>query len=223
MKESSSSDLYLRFEAVARHFGWSIRQLSVTLELPSPQVFYDLKSGKLQSVSRKILESLKRNLPEVSAAWILTGEGEMLRSAAEPAVKGETSPNHCADVVGRLMHYLEQTGSNKSRFERQVGLSNGFISHMSSQITFAALAKIASGAPDLNLGWLFSGVGPMFITTEPVIPEGEQQARDHDNARHREIVDIQQLIDDLRQDKERLLKEKAELWEMYKSAIAAAK
>ncbi|MBQ3814161.1 MAG: hypothetical protein II841_11460 [Bacteroidales bacterium] len=59
-----------------------MRQLSAKLELPSPQVFYDLKSGKLQGVSRNVLELLKKNLPEVSAAWILTGEGAMLAAPA---------------------------------------------------------------------------------------------------------------------------------------------
>lgn len=99
MKEDPPSDLYLRFEAVAKHFGWSIRQLSAKLELPSPQVFYDLKSGKLQSISRKVLELLKKNLPEVSAAWILTGEGDML--VAPPAGNTQViGSNHGTAING---------------------------------------------------------------------------------------------------------------------------
>lgn len=216
-----------RIAEIANQEGISITKLEQTLGASQGVFSRALRNNT--DIQAKWIEKIIENYPQYRIEWLITGKGDMIKPADNAKPQETATAEHIEsgysseEVVSRLMHYLEQTGSNKSRFERQVGLSNGFISHMSSQITFAALAKIASGAPDLNLGWLFSGVGPMFITTEPVIPEGEQQARDHDNARHREIVDIQQLIDDLRQDKERLLKEKAELWEMYKSAIAAAK
>lgn len=72
--------LYQRIEAIARHTGQSMRQLSVALGLSSPQSFYDIKSGKVQSVSRKILEAIKQNIPGINTAWLITGEGEMLAS-----------------------------------------------------------------------------------------------------------------------------------------------
>lgn len=78
MGDDQKTILYDRIERVADYYGKSMRQLSVMLGLSSPQTFYDIKSGKIQSISRKILEKARTNLPEINASWLLTGEGEML-------------------------------------------------------------------------------------------------------------------------------------------------
>lgn len=62
-------------------------------------------------------------------------------------------------VPMRLREYLASIKSNNSRFEKQCGLYNGFVKDMDTQITFESLSKIATYAPDLDLGWLFSGLG----------------------------------------------------------------
>ena len=51
------------------------------LGLKSPQVFYDIKSGKTQGLSRKLLEAIQEKLPDINSVWLLTGEGEMLKTS----------------------------------------------------------------------------------------------------------------------------------------------
>ena len=80
MMESKKVGVYDRIELVAEYYGKSLRQVSIMLGLPSPQVFYDIKSGKVRKVSEKILEKVKENLPENNTSWLVTGEGDKLKN-----------------------------------------------------------------------------------------------------------------------------------------------
>ncbi len=73
-------------------------------------------------------------------------------------------------VPMRLREYLASIKSNNSRFEKQCGLYNGFVKDMDTQITFESLSKIATYAPDLDLGWLFSGLGQEHKTPVKTAP-----------------------------------------------------
>lgn len=71
----------------------------------------------------------------------------------------------CIDGVrDRLQDYLASQGLNNRSFERKCNLYNGFVKDIDSKITFESLAKIGGSCPNLNLGWLFSGLGRMLIT-----------------------------------------------------------
>lgn len=79
------NDVYDRVEQVAQHYNLSLLALSKRLDLKNAQVFYDLKSGKIQGISRTLLDSFKKNLPNVNTSWLLTGDGEMIiRPNADP-------------------------------------------------------------------------------------------------------------------------------------------
>lgn len=79
-----TGDIYTRFESIANHYGLTIRGLSARLGLKTPQVFYDIKSGKVKGMSSNLLEKFKNNLPEISISWLQTGEGEMLAKRRIP-------------------------------------------------------------------------------------------------------------------------------------------
>lgn len=66
-------------------------------------------------------------------------------------------------IRSRLQEYLLHEALNNKTFEERCGLYNGFVRAMDTKITFESLAKIANACPNLNLGWLFSGVGEMLI------------------------------------------------------------
>ena len=65
------------------------------------------------------------------------------------------------DVKARLQKYISSEDLNNSRFEKKCGLYNGFVKDMDSKITYESLAKIGASCPNLDLGWLFSGIGTM--------------------------------------------------------------
>ena len=73
-------------------------------------------------------------------------------------------------IRDRLKEYLDAEGLNNRRFEQKCGLYNGFVKDLDTKIKFESLAKIAEGCPNLNLGWLFSGLGRMRIEDEPISP-----------------------------------------------------
>lgn len=81
MQEKTQTAIYQRFTQIANFYNVSLRKLSEILELKSPQVFYDMKAGKVQGVSRVLLESVREKLPGVNDVWLLTGDGEMMKDA----------------------------------------------------------------------------------------------------------------------------------------------
>ena len=83
-------------------------------------------------------------------------------------MRKEASDFDIVQIRARLQEYFAHESLNNSRFEKQCGLYNGFVKDLDSQIKFESLAKIGAGCPNLNLGWLFSGVGNMLVGPEPV-------------------------------------------------------
>lgn len=67
----------------------------------------------------------------------------------------------------RLQEYLASEHLNNRRFEEKCGLYNGFVRALDTKISFESLAKIGGQCPNLNLGWVFSGVGDMIIHQKP--------------------------------------------------------
>lgn len=82
----------------------------------------------------------------------------------------------------RLLKFaLDFAGLGTTAFEDKCGLSHGAIGTIKVKgPSVEVLAKISSAFPELNLHWLITGVGPMFL------PKGEKnlvpQNDIHDNA-----------------------------------------
>lgn len=60
-------------------------------------------------------------------------------------------------VKERLTKYLEYKGISQSRFEKSLGMSNGYVNNIRMSITPDKLQKIALSYPDLNIAWLMIG------------------------------------------------------------------
>lgn len=66
-------------------------------------------------------------------------------------------------VKDRLYEFLKAKNLKASAFERTCGLSNGFCSKVSDNITDGTLSLIGNAFPNLNLTWLKTGEGEMII------------------------------------------------------------
>lgn len=89
-----------------------------------------------------------------------------------------------SSVKQRLVKFINAKGLTKQRFERLVGLSNGYVANIQKSITHKKLEDISRVFPDLNPAWLLVGEGPMLrtpqdnkvivdvstATTPPIIP-----------------------------------------------------
>lgn len=65
-------------------------------------------------------------------------------------------------VKERLISYIAFLGIGQGRFEKECGLSNGYVNNIRKSITPEKLQQIALHYPQLNTGWLITGEGPML-------------------------------------------------------------
>lgn len=62
----------------------------------------------------------------------------------------------------RVMKLIDALGLAKSEFERNCGLSNGYVNSMKNTIGTKGLEKILSRYPQVSKSWLIFGEGEMF-------------------------------------------------------------
>lgn len=74
---------------VAEYTGLSFNKLAKEIGLTSPQTFYDIKAGK-HGISKELAEKIHARYLNINEAWLLTGNGEML--------KGEVQYVECEEV-----------------------------------------------------------------------------------------------------------------------------
>lgn len=65
-------------------------------------------------------------------------------------------------VKQRLIQFIKYKGIGQGKFEKAVGLSNGFVNNIRVSITPEKLQKIALYYPELNKSWLLTGEGEML-------------------------------------------------------------
>jgi hypothetical protein len=65
-------------------------------------------------------------------------------------------------VKERLQAFLDYSNIQQARFERKVGLSNGFVNNIGKSIRGDSLFKISNAYPELSKSWLMLGEGKMF-------------------------------------------------------------
>lgn len=80
-------------------------------------------------------------------------------------------------VKDRLVAFIKHKGLSQSRFEKSVGLSNGFVNNISKGIGADKLQRILCVYPDLNSDWLLNGVGDMVISKEQFFDKNNTRPR----------------------------------------------
>lgn len=82
---------YQRIEQLLKHLNMSARALALALGLKNPQIFYDIKAEKC-GISKELAIKIQEHFLNISAAWLLTGEGEMLKDSMQNVIK--TNPTN---------------------------------------------------------------------------------------------------------------------------------
>lgn len=76
-------------------------------------------------------------------------------------------------VKQRLIQFIKYKGIGQGKFEKTVGLSNGYINQLRHSPSPQKIQMIIGAYPDLNQSWLLTGEGEMLnslkICTEPNI------------------------------------------------------
>lgn len=72
----------------------NVKQFSERLGKKRAQAIYDIVSGKTKRISDKLANQIISEFPEINKAWLLTGEGEMLKNTTAIA------DNHSISIAG---------------------------------------------------------------------------------------------------------------------------
>lgn len=81
-------------------------------------------------------------------------------------------------IIDRLFEYLIYKGIPHTRFEKEIGLSNGYLNTQKKRkadLGESVILKIIENSLDINLEWLLTGKGSMLAETEPapILKEGD--------------------------------------------------
>lgn len=65
-------------------------------------------------------------------------------------------------VKERIIKYVDYLGISVRAFEMNCGLSNGLVNNIRESLAQKTLDKVSMSYPELNIGWLLTGEGPML-------------------------------------------------------------
>lgn len=72
----------------------------------------------------------------------------------------------------RLLQLLSALGMGQGKFEKEIGAGNGVITHSKDTLTPALYKKIAAAYQSVNIVWLQTGKGDMFLSQDTAVPVG---------------------------------------------------
>lgn len=119
----------------------------------------------------------------------------------------------------RIRQIMEYEGLNAAQFSKKVQINGSALSHILNDRNMpstAALVKIASACPEIDIRWLLTGQGAMLRTApaadEPVlfpenpvsvslaVPEEEYATEkgSKKSVRHKKVNDVQEFVQDKR-------------------------
>ena len=119
---------YQRIADLLDYLGLNALGLSKELGLKTPQIFYDIKSGKC-GISKGLAQKIQEHFLNINPAWLVTGEGEMLKSNNEPRVNSANEAASGSELIVKMMNekqiapygLLEDKDKQIEKLNRQIG------------------------------------------------------------------------------------------------------
>lgn len=112
-----------RINEVLRYAKTNVKALSERLGYARPQGLYDVAAGRTKSISQDLARKIVTAFPEISQAWLLSGEGEMLW-APKPMKVNDDEPlvlsGDAKTLVMNMSSTLVQQEANIARLAAMV-------------------------------------------------------------------------------------------------------
>ena len=112
--EANKKTDYQRIKEVLDYLKISARAFSISLNLKSPQIFYDIKANKC-GISKDLADKIQDKF-FINKVWLLTGEGEMLKGESKIAER-EKSDNEYKPIVP--LNLYQETNVNLNDYMRR--------------------------------------------------------------------------------------------------------
>ena len=80
-------------------------------------------------------------------------------------------------VKERIKVFLEYKKMSQAAFEKQCGLSNGYVNNIRKSISDNILQRVVLTFPELNPVWLRMGEGKMLLKEKDIVPHKNDQPR----------------------------------------------
>jgi phage repressor protein C with HTH and peptisase S24 domain len=128
-----------------------------------------LKNGT--DVQSKWLQLIAEKYPQYSTDWLLTGKGEMLNTNILDDIdeeelsedeKIDASARVKSPIKQRILQLLDKEGISQHEFYKNTGITRGILSQ-DNGISESNIARILNFYRNVNVGWLVTGVGEMFV------------------------------------------------------------
>lgn len=117
-----------RFNEVLRYTKTNVKTLSERLGYARPQGLYDVAAGRTKNISQDLARKIVTAFPEISQAWLLSGEGEMIW-AKPPRVERDEEPlvltGAAKQLVVNMSVTLSQQEANIARLAAMVDRLTG--------------------------------------------------------------------------------------------------
>lgn len=161
-----------RILEIRRYTGLNFNALAKHLELNASTQLYDVKNARC-GISKGLADKIVTKFPEISRAWLLTGEGEMLTTGdakTVPAKESKVIDNDKNLRFNIVLDVLKAKGviRNQQQFVENVGVDKSLISLVKNGkagVSDDLLLRIEKAFPIVSTSYIKSGVG------SPIEPE----------------------------------------------------
>ena len=106
--------------------------------------------SKNTDIQAKWVSLILENYPQLSAEWLLTGDGTMYNNTSGDG------------AISRIMEILKEKGNSTETVETQMGMSIGSLQRMCERKSYVnedLLRKVLAICPDVSAEWILTGEG----------------------------------------------------------------
>lgn len=80
-----------RIKAILDYYHLTVNEFVAQTKVKTGQAVYDLLSGKTKSISSSMEDKVLSCFQDVNRAWLLTGEGEMIKPSIQQTLNGDNN------------------------------------------------------------------------------------------------------------------------------------
>lgn len=99
-----------RIDEVLRYTKMNVKTLSERLGYARPQGLYDVAAGRTKNISPDLARKIITAFPEIRQAWLLSGEGDMLRMMPDPKLMKTVDQESVAITSAEVRELISQNG-----------------------------------------------------------------------------------------------------------------